>query len=186
MSRAKLFPMAAVAIALVVSCGPSIRRTYQSDNAFARCFDMDYNPARSADQKQVCWRTWLDDYVYNQPDDKVSYAELRLDELADGVSVPGPPGPEGAFDQRPVPPAPEPEADAAVEPDEEPAGEPPAAAAEPEGDAGVAELPQSSCEATCKRSFVPCSEACAGSGAAGCATACEAGYKSCMRDCFSD
>jgi hypothetical protein len=38
----------------------------------------------------------------------------------------------------------------------------------------------------CKKSFVPCSEACGEDEGGGCAAACEAGYKSCMRDCFAD
>ncbi len=51
-----------VAIAVVVgmSCGPSLRRTYQSDNAFERCFDMDYNPGLSVDRKTECWTGWLE------------------------------------------------------------------------------------------------------------------------------
>ena len=186
MSRAKWILVTAVAIALVAACGPSIRRTYQSDNAFARCFDMDYNPARSTDEKRVCWETWLGEYVYNQPADKVAYAELRLDEIGDGISVPGPPGPEGAFDQRPEPPRPD--GGVAAEDHGEPAPEeePPVAAGETEGDAGVTSLPESDCESMCKRSFVPCSEACAEAESEGCAAACEAGYKSCMRDCFAE
>jgi hypothetical protein len=98
---------AAIALVLTLSipgCGPSLRRTYQSDNAFARCFDMDYNPTVSAEEKQVCWDRFLDRYVYNQPHDKIAYAELRLGELSKGISVPGPPGPPGAFHERPEPP----------------------------------------------------------------------------------
>ena len=91
----------AIAIALAVACGPSIRRTYQSDNAFARCFDLDYRPGVADVEKEMCWKTWLAKHVYNQPGDKTRYANLRLDELAEGISVPGPPGPPGQFDQRP-------------------------------------------------------------------------------------
>jgi len=165
-------------------CGPSIRRTYQSDNAFVRCFDMDYNPGRSIDEKRECWQTWVGEHVYNQPEDKVAYAELRLEEIADGISVPGPPGPDGAFHERPVPPAP----DAGVEPAPEPKPEPAEPKPDPveEGDAGPAELPASDCEASCKKSYVPCSEACAEAAGDECAAACEAGYKSCMRDCFAE
>ena len=184
MQRATGVVSALLAVALVVACGPSLRRTYQSDNAFVRCFDMDYNPARSADEKRQCWQTWLGEYVYNQPEDKIAYAELRLEEIADGISVPGPPGPDGAFDQRPIPPKP----DGGVEPevDEEPEpAEPEQPPAVEEADGGTAELPGSDCEASCKKSYVPCSEACE-SEEGECAAACEAGYKACMRGCFAD
>ncbi len=97
----KTLPTIALLAVLLYACGPSIRRTYQSDNAFSRCFDMDYRPASSPDDKAVCWSNWLRDHVYNQPHDKIGYARLRLKELAEGISIPGPPGPEGAFDQRP-------------------------------------------------------------------------------------
>lgn len=87
--------------ALWTACGPSLRRTHQSDNSFDRCFDMDYDPARSIGEKRDCWFSWLDEHVYNQPDDKLAYARLRLDELISGISIPGPPGPPGAFHERP-------------------------------------------------------------------------------------
>ena len=87
------------------SCGPSFRRTAESDNAFTRCFDLDYRPGVGAAEKTDCWRRWRHDHVYNQPEDKLEYAALRLEELADGISVPGPPGPPGAFADRPSPPS---------------------------------------------------------------------------------
>ena len=104
MTRAKSvaagLALLAVAGLAVASCGPSFRRTYESDNAFTRCFDLDYRPGVAAGEKTECWNAWLDRHVYNQPQDKIAYARLRLDELARGVSVPGPPGPPGAFDER--------------------------------------------------------------------------------------
>ena len=102
------FAALAAAAFAVASCGPSFRRTEQSDNAFTRCFDFDYRPGVAADEKTTCWRRWLDDHVYNQPEDKIAYAKLRLEELGRGVSIPGPPGPPGAFDERPVPSRPAP------------------------------------------------------------------------------
>ncbi len=92
-----------LAVLIAAACGPSIRRTHQSDNAFERCFAMDYRPGAPDTDKETCWTTWLADHVYNQPGDKVRYARLRLDELAKGVSTPGPPGPPGQFDLRPAP-----------------------------------------------------------------------------------
>jgi hypothetical protein len=186
MWRAGLIAVILLAVAIAVACGPSIRRTYQSDNAFVRCFDMDYNPARAVGDKEQCWSTWLAEHVYNQPDDKIAYAELRLTELKDGLSVPGPPGPEGAFDQRPEPTKSQPEPEEAA-----PEAEPEPAADETDAgpgsaDGGAVELPASECEALCKKSHGPCAEACGDEGAAECAAACEAGYKACMRACFAD
>lgn len=88
-------------VLLAAACGPSIRRTHQSDNAFERCFDMDYRPGAPDAEKESCWNTWLSEHVYNQPGDKIRYARLRLDELSEGISTPGPPGPPGEFDRRP-------------------------------------------------------------------------------------
>jgi hypothetical protein len=186
-----------------LSCGPSLRRTHQSDNAFLRCFDMDYNPGRSAEQKQRCWSEWLEEHVYNQPEDKTAYAELRLEELAEGISVPGPPGPPGSFDERPRPEeAREPE-DFAVEveprpgsedePDPADAGATPLAAAGADAgtiagagaDAGVSDLPGGECQRMCQSSYEPCAGACRESGAPpSCADACEKAYRACMRTCF--
>lgn len=92
----------ALSAVLVTACGPSIRRTYQSDMAFERCFDLDYDPQTPDDTKSECWRVWLDRKIYNQPDDKIKYAEMRRMELAQGISIPGPPGPPGEFFKRPT------------------------------------------------------------------------------------
>ena len=89
------------ALGLFTACGPSIRRTYQSDMAFEHCFDLDYDPQSADADKSACWRVWLDDQIYNQPDDKIRYAELRRMEIAKGISIPGPPGMPGQFFKRP-------------------------------------------------------------------------------------
>jgi hypothetical protein len=162
----------------VCGCGPSIRRTEQSDNAFLRCFDMDYHPGRGADEKETCWNRWLERRVYNQPADKVAYAELRLDELGKGISVPGPPGPPGAFHERPVAETSGPavsveEGDAGIDGGDVTAG-----------DAGPAPLPGDRCAGACRESFETCGSRCAETASEGCPVACEAGYTACMRSCF--
>ena len=60
-------------IALWSACGPSIRRTYQSDNAFEHCFDQDFDSQTADATKSACWGDWLSKHVYNQPDDKIRY-----------------------------------------------------------------------------------------------------------------
>ena len=88
-------------VLLWASCGPSFRRTYQSDTAFERCFDKDFDPHTPDGEKSACWGEWLAKYIYNQPDDKIRYAEMRRMEIAQGISVPGPPGMPGQFFKRP-------------------------------------------------------------------------------------
>lgn len=172
-----------IVVLLLLGCGPSQRRTYQSDNAFARCFDRDYNPEVNLVQKKNCWSNWLMSHQYNQPDDKTKYARLRLSEIADGVSIPGPPGPPGSFDQRPSIPA---NITAEAETD---AGPKPMATDPP------LPLPKSaSCEASCRESFKSCADACHSAAPASsspdggvvnpCNKACEAGYQACMKACF--
>ena len=168
MSFLKIVLCLAFITILAWACGPSIRRTYQSDNAFSRCFDMDYNPAASIAAKTHCWSAWKQKYIYNQPDDKQRYAELRLAELAKGISDPGPPGPPGAFHQRPKP-----KPKKSEKPKKETAPQ------------DAAQLGQ--CEKSCKDAQKTCAEACmtdAGVTPPPCQNACNAGYKTCMRACF--
>ena len=171
------------AVWLAQACGPSLRRTYQSDNAFARCFDLDYRPGIADAEKELCWQTWLKEYVYNQPGDKVRYANLRLDELAQGISVPGPPGPPGSFDQRPALASTGPEADAGV----------------PQGDGGPVSSPSEAkrviassdegklkrCEENCGSVFDTCQSACTTDAGVeeSCAGACDKSRDACLALC---
>ena len=176
---------AAIAVALFVACGPSFRRTYESDNAFERCFGMDYNPSVSVEEKTECWIEWLGDRVYNQPEDKISYARLRLNELEGGVSIPGPPGPEGAFDARPAA-----EADSDDERDSDRYAGPVEVDAGPaERDAGLdSQAPVTECEKECKTAFSTCRQECASDAGVSddCLGACEREYRPCMQRCFTD
>jgi len=166
-----------IAILVLSACGPSQRRTYQSDNAFARCFDRDYNPEISLVQKKNCWSDWLMGRQYNQPDDKTKYAKLRLAEIAEGISMPGPPGPPGSFNERPSPPpqTSAPQSNAQVTEKESATSSPAPTSAH--------------CEEGCRVSFQSCSQECPGetvdAGAINpCKNACDKGYRSCMKTCF--
>ncbi len=152
----------------ILACGPSIRRTYQSDNAFARCFDMDYDPAQGQAEKKECWSTLLEKRIYNQEGDKVKYAELRLKELADGISIPGPPGPPGSFHERPKLP-------------QKAAKKAPMEKTAPSSAPSTAK-----CEESCKQSLKACQGACSGDAGVAdtCQAACETGYRACMKGCF--
>jgi hypothetical protein len=164
----------------MVSCGPSIRRTYESDNAFTRCFDLDYRPGVAAREKADCWRHWLENHVYNQPEDKTEYAALRLEELANGVSIPGAPGPPGAFNVRPTPTSES--GDQSVS-----SAELSVADAGVDGGPTAADMRGLACEEPCKASLAACRAACGGgtsTGASTCAAACDQGYRACMRACF--
>jgi hypothetical protein len=168
-----LLVLAALMAALVWACGPSIRRTYQSDNAFARCFDMDYRPESTIEEKEQCWSTWLEKHVFNQPPDKVGYARLRLREIADGISTPGPPGEPGSFDRRPT-------------------EGPDTGAAEPEKEAPDEKVlattktaQEKSCEANCKAVADTCSAACTADAGVNevCRRACDEGEAWCLKLC---
>ena len=167
----------AIVVAVGISCGPSLRRTYQSDNAFKRCFDMDYNPGLSAKGKTECWTVWLEKRVYNQPEDKIEYARLRLAELNDGISIPGPPGPEGMFDERPsFGEIHQSEAQGRVEA--------PAKTDAGVSDAGALTAPGQNCEMVCKTAFGACAQMCSSSGSGKCKKGCDSGYRACMKACF--
>ncbi len=167
----------AIVVVVGISCGPSLRRTYQSDNAFERCFDMDYNPGFSVDRKTECWTAWLEKRVYNQPEDKIEYAGLRLAELNDGISIPGPPGPEGMFDERPsLGEIQQSEAQDQVEA--------PAMADAGVADAGPPVAPGQNCEMICKTTFGACAQVCSGSESGKCKEGCDSGYRACMKACF--
>lgn len=167
----------ALCLALAVSCGPSHRRTYQSDNAFERCFDRDYNPAASIPEKQSCWTTWLNEYVYNQPKDKIDYAALRLSELKEKISIPGPPGPAGALNERPKP--------TAAQRAEQPAKQRAEQRAKP---AAQDKSGTDECEQGCKSSRSACEQSCNFDAGVSdqCSEACIAGYRACMSRCFSN
>jgi hypothetical protein len=164
--------MLLVSLAFILfSCGPSLRRTFQSDNAFARCFDMDYNPAASAEEKNSCWTTWLERRVYNQPVDKIEYARLRLEELAAGISIPGPPGPPGSFYVRPQITL----MDAGV-----------GAADSDGGTKHRATREYYECVRSCLVSEKACQNACnhdGGVSSPGCLRACRAGNEACTKGC---
>ncbi len=186
-----------ISILLAMACGPSFRRTHQSDNAFARCFDMDYNPAAKRRHKTKCWSNWLSDYVYNQPEDKIAYAEMRLDEIIEGVSIPGPPGKPGSFNKRPKPqkmeetkmpkqPAVKPKPKPEPVPDPAPAPETEASDTEPPTAPETTEPPSANCEQACKDTHTACMKTCdpdAGP-ASTCKSECVGAYTACMKKCF--
>jgi hypothetical protein len=90
--KVRLLAVLVLALGLFVMCGPSLRRTQQSDNAFILCFDLDARQSATTEEKTACWQTWIDKYVYNQFDDKIRHAEDRLNALQKGGDRP-PSGP---------------------------------------------------------------------------------------------
>lgn len=173
---------AALALCLIVAvsgCGPSIRRTYQSDLAFTRCFDRDYDPDIGAFAKHDCWERWKAEQVINQPSDKLAYADLRLRELDAGVSVPGPPGPPGRFADRPAPDL------------ETPTAARPQKAAPKAAPESATSAPSAGCREGCRQSLFACQKSCAtatppdAAATSPCGGACDAGFTACMKSCAS-
>ena len=157
--------------AVILSCHPSMRRTYQSDNAFERCFDKDYNPATDKAHKEICWSSWLEKRVYNQEDAKVRYAELRLNELSKGISIPGPPGPAGAFDKRPA---------LTLDVDA------PNKVSKALPAAPIVKPATAQCETSCKKSLDACENVCETDAGTNedCKKGCNAGHQACTKSCF--
>lgn len=161
----------------VAGCGPSLRRTYQSDRAFASCFDRDYDADIELANKRSCWETWLEKRVVHQPSDKVAYAQLRLREIDAGVTVPGPPGPQGKFDQRPAPEIPALKA------------APPASSPESTPVGTDDPAPGKACREGCRQSLLACRNAChdtqnpQSESEVLCSSACDSGFTACMKSC---
>ncbi|MCU0664977.1 MAG: hypothetical protein MUC50_21980 [Myxococcota bacterium] len=173
------------AIAIATGCGPSLRRTYQSDVAFATCFDADYAAQIDAAQKRACWETWIAGRIVNQPEDKERYARLRLRELEAGVSVPGPPGPPGKFDERPAPELAS-HTPTAPQRTQSPPSKPPSFEFQP------LDVPGARCRETCRRSLLACQTTCNAAkksteeSPGPCSAACGSGFMECMKSCAAE
>jgi hypothetical protein len=181
--------------AVVLGCGPSLRRVQQSRVYFERCYAADFDPRIPLAEKHACWTAWREHYTIGQPPDRTDYALQRIRAIEHGESVPRLPGlPEAALGPRRATPI------MAVSAPQEPpeVQEPPPASADEERLTARerrrrrrhrAPLPRTtnpSCATTaCEPAFRSCTEACPehGEGEA-CRTACEVELHSCARGCF--
>jgi hypothetical protein len=196
--RAPLTP-AAVVLAALVGCGPSVQSIYEGNVRFEHCYRLDLDLEIVPTHRRHCWEQWLESFRYGQPRDRVEYARKRLKLFANGD-----------FDRPVLELAPSPTAGAtnlAVTPAPTSVHAPPpsmAGGAKPEPASVVASAapsnrpaPEAGCVGECDRSLGECRAAVCqdsangGGGSAGatgvggpaCAS-CDQDYKSCMRRCF--
>lgn len=179
--------------AVVLGCGPSLRRVQQSRVYFERCYAADFDPRIPLAEKHACWTAWREHYTMGQPPDRTDYALRRIQAIEQGESVPRLPGlPEAALGPRRATPI-----MAVSTSEEEPEAETPPAASADEERLPARErrrrrrqpMPRTAnptCAATaCEPAWRACTEACPELGAGdACRTACEVELQSCARGCF--
>lgn len=67
-----------------VACGPSLTSVHEGTVRFEHCNRLDLDErAVKADCKK-CWNTWLGEYTYGQPRDRIEYARRRARSLENG------------------------------------------------------------------------------------------------------
>ena len=138
-----------------LACGPSLQQAQASEERYEQCYGADYDPSVTLEQRQQCWRAWLDARVEGDPPERVRYAEMRLQQLA------------GDHSTRPLPnPTPSP---------------PPTYVHEyPRSPPSV--YPTSSCAPLCNDRWAECNSHCQMKDK-DCVMACEAAYRVCIEGC---
>ncbi|MDH3202043.1 MAG: hypothetical protein OEM15_14220 [Myxococcales bacterium] len=93
-----------------IACGPSLKHAHENTQYYERCYAADHNPSVSSDTRRECWSRWLEAHSSNQPPERITFAEQRLQQLAaDGSTRPLPdqepePVPELEHEYPPAPP----------------------------------------------------------------------------------
>ena len=126
-----------------------------SEERYEQCYGADYDPSVPPEQRQQCWRAWLDARVEDEPPERVRYAEMRLAQLAADGSTRALPSPV------PTPP---------VTYTHEYPRSPPAG------------YPNSACTPLCNDHWAECNTHCQMKDK-DCAMACEAAYRICIEGC---
>ena len=184
------------AIAVALSCGPSVQSIHEGSVRFEHCYRLDLDLDIAPGHREACWKEWLASYTYGQTRDRIDYARRRIRAFSAGDTARPELGLSG--EQRPedrafylVVPAPSslhaPPAPIATRLNDLDAG-PPDAGAASSADAAPDAMPLppgEECADGCRLAFASCSEACgndAGSDAA--CKSCDPDFKACMRRCF--
>jgi len=185
---------AAVSVtAIVLGCGPSLRRVQQSRVYFERCYAADFDPRIPVAEKHACWNAWMEHYTLGQPRDRRDYAEERIYAIEHGESVPRLPGlPEAALG---------PTRAVTVTAASGPTTDPVERAAAPRT-ADEEELPErprrghdytppvpqtnnpTCATSACESGWQSCLDSCPEHGDDACQTACEVELQACARGCF--
>jgi hypothetical protein len=70
------------------ACGPSLASVHEGTVRFEHCNRLDLDERVAKTECRRCWATWLDDYTYGQPRDRIDYARRRAKSLANGNERP--------------------------------------------------------------------------------------------------
>ncbi len=192
---AVLVTSAAMVIAGLTSCGPSVAAVYEGKIRFEHCYRLDLDTNIAPTHREACWREWTSRYTYGQTRDRLEYARRRIAALSSGdarrpqldlhrevdAAVTA-----SAATEAPVPTnlhaPPPPTATPAPPPDAGTTTVDASAAARPEAGASP---PGAECTKACQTIWQTCQARCdPGAGRKSTCGACKADYTRCVQRCL--
>jgi hypothetical protein len=79
-----------------IACGPSLTSVHEGTVRFEHCNRLDLDEHAAKGDCKKCWSTWLNEYTYGQPRDRIDYARRRTRSLENGDAT----RPALKFDER--------------------------------------------------------------------------------------
>ncbi len=169
-------------------CGPSVQSIHEGSVRFEHCYRLDLELEVASGHRQACWVSWLKQYTFGQPRDRLDYAARRVRSFSTGDGS----GPRLQLDAKQrdetrqfylvVPPptsvhGPPPPIATRVNASAPPPGN-------GTGGAAPSAAPRESCATDCRSAFAKCGEACPAESASGACASCDPDYRRCMQRCF--
>lgn len=74
----------ACAFGVLLGCGPSLKSVHEGTVRFEHCNRLDLDQQATKGDCGKCWATWLNEYTYGQPRDRIDYARKRERALSNG------------------------------------------------------------------------------------------------------
>jgi hypothetical protein len=74
----------ATAFGVLLGCGPSLKSVHEGTVRFEHCNRLDLDEQATKADCGKCWKTWLGEYTYGQPHDRIDYARRRARALSNG------------------------------------------------------------------------------------------------------
>jgi hypothetical protein len=75
-------------LGVAAACGPSLSNVHEGTVRFEHCNRLDLDERVQKGECRKCWTTWLHEYTYGQPRDRIDYARRRAKSLANGDERP--------------------------------------------------------------------------------------------------
>jgi hypothetical protein len=72
------------ALGIAFACGPSLASVHEGTVRFEHCNRLDLDSRAGKNECHRCWTTWLKDFTYGQPRDRIDYARRRARALSNG------------------------------------------------------------------------------------------------------